>query len=251
MKELIHCRTKTSKTYDLGGGRCRLVISGLDPTLTVQPSAKDTLIISWSPDDNFGSLTYLYALGHETDTVGRSLLEFIISALPGGSTLNTATLNLYYFNWRGLDPVGETVWVYKLTRTDWVELEATWNIYKTSSSWTAAGGDFVTSAPSGGSTTVPADFGWMSWNVLAIVQDAYDSSNPAEFLLKQAIETGEDHKGADFYSKEYTTDPDLQPKLVIDYTPPPGWTGKISGVTNPAKIMGVDVANIKSVKGVE
>jgi len=33
--------------------------------------------------------------------------------------------------------------------------------------------------------------------------------------------------------------------------PPPGWTGKISGVTNPAKIMGVAVANIKSVKGVE
>ena len=31
----------------------------------------------------------------------------------------------------------------------------------------------------------------------------------------------------------------------------PGWTGKISGVTNPAKVMGVDVASIKSVKGVE
>lgn len=29
-----------------------------------------------------------------------------------------------------------------------------------------------------------------------------------------------------------------------------GWQGKISGVTNPAKIMGVDVANIHSVKGV-
>ena len=31
---------------------------------------------------------------------------------------------------------------------------------------------------------------------------------------------------------------------------PVGWTGKISGVTNPAKIMGVDVANIAKVKGV-
>lgn len=29
-----------------------------------------------------------------------------------------------------------------------------------------------------------------------------------------------------------------------------GWTGKISGVTDPAKIMGVDVANIAKVKGV-
>ena len=32
--------------------------------------------------------------------------------------------------------------------------------------------------------------------------------------------------------------------------PPVGWTGKIAGVTNPAKIMGVDVANIAKVKGV-
>jgi len=29
------------------------------------------------------------------------------------------------------------------------------------------------------------------------------------------------------------------------------WSGKINGVTNPAKIMGIDVANIKSVMGVE
>ncbi len=37
----------------------------------------------------------------------------------------------------------------------------------------------------------------------------------------------------------------------VDYTPaPPGWSGKISGVTNPAKVMGVDKANIAKVKGV-
>jgi len=32
--------------------------------------------------------------------------------------------------------------------------------------------------------------------------------------------------------------------------PPSGWAGKISGVTNPAKIMGVGAANIAKVKGV-
>lgn len=31
---------------------------------------------------------------------------------------------------------------------------------------------------------------------------------------------------------------------------PPGWTGKISGVTNPAEVMGVAAANIAEVKGV-
>lgn len=34
------------------------------------------------------------------------------------------------------------------------------------------------------------------------------------------------------------------------YNAPLGWTGKISGVTNPAKVMGVAVANIARVKGV-
>lgn len=31
---------------------------------------------------------------------------------------------------------------------------------------------------------------------------------------------------------------------------PPGWSGKVSGVTDPAKVMGVDKANIAKVKGV-
>lgn len=37
--------------------------------------------------------------------------------------------------------------------------------------------------------------------------------------------------------------------IYCNYTGP-GWSGKISGVTNPAKVMGVDVANIAKVKGV-
>jgi len=36
----------------------------------------------------------------------------------------------------------------------------------------------------------------------------------------------------------------------ISTSPAVGWTGKISGVTSPAKVMGVDVANIATVKGV-
>ncbi|MFC1510488.1 LamG-like jellyroll fold domain-containing protein, partial [Candidatus Omnitrophota bacterium] len=35
------------------------------------------------------------------------------------------------------------------------------------------------------------------------------------------------------------------------YSAPSGWTGKINGVTNPAKIMGIPVSNINKVMGVE
>jgi len=250
MKELIHLRTKTSKTYDLGNGRNRLVISGIDPTLTVQPPTKDDCINSYYPTTNYGSDTYL-SLGDRAERIRRAILEFDISELPA-CNLNSATLSMYYYTWAGDNAVGKTVWAYKLTRTDWVELESTWNIYKTGSDWAAGGGDYVTSSPSGGSTTFPADTdAWMNWNVLAIVQDAYDSSNPAEFLVKFSAETysSVDDSIPYFYSKEYAVDPDLNPKLVIEYEVA-GWTGKISGVTNPAKIMGVAVANIAKVKGV-
>ncbi|GAI16506.1 unnamed protein product, partial [marine sediment metagenome] len=144
-----------------------------------------------------------------------------------GATLNSASLELYYFLYDISNPSGKTVWAYKLTRTDWVEgvtevtstSGATWNDYKiigeTHYTWTAPGGDYVTSSPAGGSTTFPADYGWMTWNVLAIVQDAYDGSIAAEFLVKFATEgLASDYTKAYWRSKEYSP----QPKLVIDYT---------------------------------
>lgn len=213
MKELIGKRTHNSRTYDLGGGKRRIVI---DPTLTVQPSAKDTYISENEPDTNFGGLDYVQTYDR-TARARRPILEFDISELPAEATLTSASLQLYYYVYYQ-SPEGRTVWAYKLTRTDWVELEATWNDYKTDTPWTSAGGDYVTSNPAGGSTVFPHDYGWMSWDVLAIVQDAYNSSNPAEFLVKNETEGLADYAQARFYSREYTGDTSLCPKLVIDYT---------------------------------
>lgn len=52
-----------------------------------------------------------------------------------------------------------------------------------------------------------------------------------------------------FYSEDYVGPPTPKPTLYVEYTPP-AWSGKISGVTDPAKIMGVAVADIAEVKGV-
>ncbi|GAI61903.1 unnamed protein product, partial [marine sediment metagenome] len=69
------------------------------------------------------------------------------------------------------------------------------------------------------STTFPAGYGWMAWGVLAIVQDAYINSNPAEFLVKFETEgKSSDYSRAKFHSNDYTDDTDLCPKLVIYYT---------------------------------
>lgn len=227
--EIIEKRTRNSKTYYLGKNRYRLEVYGNDPTLTVQPSAKDTYLYSPDPDGNYGTDAQL-RLNDKSIYTQRPILEFDISDLPAGATLISATLQLYYF-YCDAPSAGKTVWAYKLTRTNWVETEATWNSYKTGSSWTTKGGDYVTFNPSGGKTTVPASFGWMSWGVLAIVQDAYDSANPAEFLVK--FETEELPSGGVlviFHSNNYTGDASLCPKLVIEYTAaPPAYIPRHSG----------------------
>ncbi len=217
--------------------------------LIVQPSAKDNYLNEAAEARSYGNAVDLQAKDY-ADGTGRPILEFDISGLPGGQTILSASLELYYYEWLLNNPSGKTVWAYKLTRIDWVELESCWNVYKASTAWTAAGGDYVTSDPGGGSTTFPAGYGWMAWNVLAIVQDAYANENPAEFLVKFATEQlASGGTIAKFHSNDYTDDTDLCPKLTIEYGAA-GWTGKISGVTNPAKIMGVAVADIAKVKGV-
>lgn len=198
------------------------------PTLTM-PSSKDTFLRGNDAASNFGNMIMLFLFGNP-GTINRSLLEFDISGLPVECVINSATLMLYYYSFAPPDPVGKITWAYKLTRTDWVELEATWNIYKAASNWTAGGGDYVIAGPVGGSVAIPAGYGWMSWNVLAIVQDAFDNTDPVEILVKYENEAG-GSSDTRFHSNEYITDPSRRPKLVINYTVAPvgGGAGGITG----------------------
>lgn len=191
--------------------------------LTIQPSAKDTRLNQAVPTGNYGSLTYIDVRVFSVavpDRAQRDLLEFDISELPAGQNLISATLYLYYYAYDEQDPDGLTIWAYKLTRADWVELQATWNIFKTANNWTVPGGDYVTSNPAGGSTVFPASYGWMSFNVLAIVQDAYDGEIAVELLVRFDDEGPSAAYGASrFYSKDETVELTLRPKLVIVHEP--------------------------------
>lgn len=54
---------------------------------------------------------------------------------------------------------------------------------------------------------------------------------------------------AKMYSEDKTDAPTPKPTLYVEYSV--GWEGKVSGITNPAKVMGVEKANIQKVHGVE
>jgi hypothetical protein len=197
-------------------------------TLTLQPSDKDAYLRQDFATTNYGGATFI-AIEDDTSPK-RGVLEFIVSSIPSGATLISATLQLYYYYYWTTNPTGKVMWAYKVTRSDWVELQATWNRYKTNNDWTTAGGDYVTANPAGGSVAMPTAYNaWVSWDVLAIVQDAYDTAIPVELLVKfetEQLSSGQSE--ADFYSNNYTTNTLLRPRLVIVYSLPAtrGWWSK-------------------------
>ena len=191
----------------------------IDPVITLQPPTKDTSLTQNQPTTPQGAVDTLYTVDR-VSWVQRPLLAFDISDVLGG-TVSSATLSLYYKS--GLRySTPSNMNVHKALRPDWVESEATWNNYKAATPWTTAGGDFVTSNPSGDSITPPASsvWGWVNFNVAAIVQDAADNGLLANFIVKFATENKDlfSRNNIDFASKEYPTDLTLRPKLTIDYT---------------------------------
>lgn len=187
---------------------------------TYQPSTKDNYMGSYSSiiNSNFGSQESL-RIANVYNNANRITLEFDISDIPANATFTQGDLLLYYYIYEVSNPSGKTTWAYKLTRTDWVESQATWVIYKTGSNWTTAGGDFVTSSPSGGSVNMPASYGWVTWGIQAIVENAYSNFNDVEVLVKfetESIFSG--YSYVYFYSNNYTTDTSKRPKLTVTYT---------------------------------
>jgi len=183
---------------------------------------EDSYINQASPTTNYGSNTAL-AIGSYGTSNKRSLLRFDLSSIPAGSTINSATLWLYYYGRSGTDPVGRTYRANRLT-SGWIEAGwnsedgITWNNSDSTTAWGTAGGDFT--ATDSATTTVPSAFGWMSWTVTNIAQGWVNGSYPNNgFLIKDDTEGSASNYEADFYSQDYTTDRFFRPFISIDYTP--------------------------------
>jgi len=186
-------------------------------TLTLQSCDIDAALRQAAPDTNFG--TQLHVISRDGDRNARGVLQFDISSLESGSTITGATLYLFVYGHESYPAAGRTYWVYRLTQYGWVENTVTWN-----SPWSSPGGDYTET--DGANATVPEIGNWMSWNVLALVQDARDDrSDIFNVIIIDSQEDG--YPGgqalyrADFYPKEEETETTLRPKLVIEYTPPP------------------------------
>ena len=111
----------------------------------------DTYITSFSPDENNSSLT-TFSVGSFFST-DRGLLKFTLPNYPG--TITDLKLKIY----GQLNNVDSgNLNLYSCSRTDVEITEATWNIYKTGSSWTTPGGDITGSVID--SVTITATSAW-------------------------------------------------------------------------------------------
>jgi hypothetical protein len=114
----------------------------------------DTYVYLWNPTSNFGTATTLPVQTRGSYTE-RALIRFNLASLPSDATITSAVLAL-----TGGCPGGSAARPLGVHRVNsdrpWVEGQATWNNYLTGSAWTAAGGDYVTTATATASFPVSA-----------------------------------------------------------------------------------------------
>src|SRR3990167_739153 len=191
----------------------------------------DNFIENDIPTTNLGTdPTVELGVGNTGSWKARGLLGFNFSGqIPAGSTITAATLSLYRkTNGASGDSTGRTLNCQKVLRTDWNELQSTWNIWMTGSNWATAGcggsgTDYTTTNQS--QATVPAIDNWINFTgaaLVALVQDALDNvSGKLNVRLVDNVEANTYY--TDWRSSDYTTDTTLRPKLVITFTLPSGY----------------------------
>jgi len=102
---------------------------------------KDSAIAEGNPNFNQGDLDCLKISNTSADgTTIRSIASFSLSEI---SHVAVAKLRLYCSTYYNASPAGKSVQVYKCAKSDWVEDEVNWNVYKSGSAWSASGGDVI------------------------------------------------------------------------------------------------------------
>ena len=232
------------------------LLVGLLPALVVtQPamaveivsvySNKDNRIRKLYPTNNYGT-SQLMGAGVDAATYPiRSLVEFPINwgtTIPSDAVITSATLYMRYNGHAAEDSVGRTIRVQRMRRTSWSETQSTWQIYKSGYSWGTEGcgsssTDYTTSGQA--SQTVPADYGWMTWNILTQVEWAQDND---ENVLIRVIDTSED---VNYYTSFSTREGSYDPYIRILYIQSPTvTTGTATSVLNTTATLGGTITDI-------
>jgi len=175
---------------------------------------RDTVIKQANATTNFGPATTLDMDGDDGNGVDKSiLLKWDTASIPSGKSVTAVTLAL-----RVVNSTANTYQIFEAKR-NWVETQATWNVFATGSSWQVAGAAgandrgatvLATVGPASSGTTVTVS---LNASGVALVQNWIN--NPSAnfgFLMTNSTNTD----GLDFSSSEAAT-ASTRPKLTITY----------------------------------
>lgn len=185
-------------------------------TLTLQPdgtAGKDNFIEQADPNVNSGTDTRIHVMMTAAPTPRRGIIEFDISSIPTGSTINSATLSL----WTDIGYTNVNTSIHRITRS-WTEAGSTWNTYDGSNSWTSAGGDYDSTADANATPSSTIAGTKTDWTITSLVQEWVNGTANNGILLKLTSESGAT-QGHLYRSSDNATSSE-RPKLVIDYTVP-------------------------------
>jgi hypothetical protein len=195
------------------GGTC-----GQSVTLV---ATADSNINAASPSSNYGTVAEVNIVRGGTASSERAVFLFDFSSIPSGVTIESAALELTIVNNPGLD---KTIAVHRVAQTSnrsWVESQVTWQEYKTGSSWTAPGGDFVATPTdselvSGSAVATSV----VTFQVLSDAQSFYTTpSTNFGWLIKDSLEPAASTGEHVFFATRENATADYAPKLVLTYCP--------------------------------
>lgn len=161
------------------------------------PPSADTMILSAVPTTNYGSNVALHTGSVNGSEKRRSLLRWNISGLSGEQVDTDGTLGIY-LNYDGASASQNLKAYLVRAARDWVDLQATWNIFKTSNNWGTAGCDntstdrYATEIASLALGASPAINQYYTWTIpKATIQDWIDNpSNNQGIVLISDAEAG-------------------------------------------------------------
>lgn len=192
----------------------------LDPTTVFQPPGKDNFLDKAFPNtpDTLNS-NMLYMTNTSSTNVTRALVNFDISTLPANISIQTAWLDLFWYEQWGSKNKTLYYSAYRCTRSDWVELEVCWNNYKNGFAWTTPGGDYTTTNGRTISFSSSVDYpnGWIYWDVTGIVNDVRNGGGTSVNILVKNYYEGTQNTGDQFYYAKDSTQVNYRPKLTIEY----------------------------------
>ena len=206
----------------------------IDPSTTFQPDSAgiDTEINISNPTTNYGTSVNLRVGDGDTagNGVHRSFIKFDLSSIPSSDTVTSATLSLYENSAEDGHGVGS--WAVKLQRVrrDWVETEATWNIWKTSNNWSTAGaGNTSSDIYSATTATVTLDGtvanAFIDWSDAQLTSDVQDFvsgalSNYGWRIQAPDIEDAGANRTRNAFSLSDHSTSSQRPKLVVVHASP-------------------------------